>query len=433
MKKFLHHFLIHTILTLVFALTMTIPSFAYCTRSGNFNRGYQLTGDLGRNMVAVAEKQLGRTKASLGYTEAWCADFVLDCARLAGVPVSVIPYSTPANAGCGNFINSMKQHGGVEIGVGQAQPGDLVFYYCSSCKAYTHVGIYAGNGYFIEGNLGGKVTKYSTNYIDSHSHSTKGGVIRRIYIRPNYNNISAAQVTLTRTSFTYNGLAQVPGITVKCGGAVLKSGTDYSVSYSGVINAGTARIQINGKGKYKGSKTVTYTIAPYNINNFKTLTVSTQTYTGKALTPGLQVFDNLLLMKNFKKGSAYTVAYASNVKPGRGTVTVTGRGNFTGKKVITMYIRPSKVTGVKAKVSGRNITLSWKGAASVSGYEITYRKKGAKKWTTVRTNTLGTSYAIRKLGILTSYEMQVRAYVNVSGGRLYGNWSSTTKARTGLF
>lgn len=436
MKKVLHQFFIHLILTIVFAMTMTVPSFAYCTRSGNFNKTYTLTGNYGADMVAIAQKQLGRSKSSLGYTEAWCADFVLDCARLAGVPTSCIPYTTAANANCGNFINSMKRCGGKEITASQAKVGDLVFYYCTVERKYTHVGLYAGGGYFIEGNLGGKVTRYNTNYIDGHKHSTKGSVVKRIYIRPNYPdnyNVSFAQVTLSKTSFIFNGLSQRPGVSVKCAGKLLASGTDYTVTYSGTVNAGTSRITITGKGKYKGSKTVTYNIAPYNINNFKTMKVATQTYNGKAKTPAVQAWGSPLLMAYFKKDSAYTVAYASNVKPGRGTVTVTGKGNFTGKRTLALYITPAKVDGVKTKVSGRNITLSWKGAVGVSGYEFSYRKKNAKTWTTIRTNTLGTSYAIRKLGILTNYEFRVRAYVNVSGGRLYGSWSNTAKAKTKLF
>lgn len=46
----------------------------------------------------------------------------------------------------------------------------------------------------------------------------------------------------------------------------LTEGIDYTLSYSNNINAGTAKILIMGKGKYTGSKTVTFRITPYDLS-----------------------------------------------------------------------------------------------------------------------------------------------------------------------
>ena len=46
------------------------------SRSGNFSKNYTLNGNPADDIVAVALAQQGKTKAQLGYTEAWCADFV---------------------------------------------------------------------------------------------------------------------------------------------------------------------------------------------------------------------------------------------------------------------------------------------------------------------------------------------------------------------
>jgi len=64
--------------------------------------------------------------------------------------------------------------------------------------------------------------------------------------------------------------------------------------------------------------------------------VKDQVYTGKALTPAVTV---KYRDKTLKKGTDYTVSYKNNVKPGWATVTVTGKGNYTGSKIVTFFIR----------------------------------------------------------------------------------------------
>ena len=73
--------------------------------------------------------------------------------------------------------------------------------------------------------------------------------------------ISASDVSLSKTSYAYDGKAKKPGVTVRDGKTVLKKGTDYTVSYKGNVNAGTAKAIVTGKGGYKGSVTKTFTIA----------------------------------------------------------------------------------------------------------------------------------------------------------------------------
>ncbi len=72
--------------------------------------------------------------------------------------------------------------------------------------------------------------------------------------------ITAKDATITPTSYTYNGKAKKPAVTVKVDGTTLKNGTDYTVSYKNNINAGTAKAIITGKGNYQGTVTKTFTI-----------------------------------------------------------------------------------------------------------------------------------------------------------------------------
>ena len=76
-------------------------------------------------------------------------------------------------------------------------------------------------------------------------------------------SIPSATVTLSQTSYTYDGTAKKPTVTVKDGSTTLKNGTHYSVAYSKNINAGTATAKITYKGNYKGSESKEFTIAPF--------------------------------------------------------------------------------------------------------------------------------------------------------------------------
>lgn len=58
----------------------------------------------------------------------------------------------------------------------------------------------------------------------------------------------------------YDGTAKKPTPTVKVGGRTLKKGTDYTLTYKNNVKAGTATLTIKGKGKYSGSKPVTFKI-----------------------------------------------------------------------------------------------------------------------------------------------------------------------------
>ncbi len=67
-------------------------------------------------------------------------------------------------------------------------------------------------------------------------------------------------ITLSAASYAYNGQAREPGVTVKVGGRTLKSGTDYTVSYSNNVKPGTATVRVTLKGNYSGSGSKAFTI-----------------------------------------------------------------------------------------------------------------------------------------------------------------------------
>ena len=127
---------------------------------------------------------------------------------------------------------------------------------------------------------------------------------------------------------TYTGSAFKPAPTVKFGGKTLKAGTDYTVAYKNNTNAGTATVTLRGKGNFTGTASRTFTIKPASVAGAKLSGLKEQTYTGKALTPAPTV---KLGTKTLKSGTDYTVSYKNNTNAGTATVTVTGKGNYTGR------------------------------------------------------------------------------------------------------
>lgn len=127
---------------------------------------------------------------------------------------------------------------------------------------------------------------------------------------------------------TYNGTAQLPSVTVKIGSVTLKSGTDYILSAYDNTNAGTATAVITGKGKYEGAEKKTqFTIAPAAISS-ASISCEDQIYTGQGVTAQPVVTFN---GKTLALGIDYYISgYSNIVNVGTATVTVKGKGNFTG-------------------------------------------------------------------------------------------------------
>ena len=73
--------------------------------------------------------------------------------------------------------------------------------------------------------------------------------------------LKSSMISLDKTSYTYDGSAKQPGVTVKDGKTVFKKGTDYTVSYTKNTAAGTALVKVKGCSKYcTGSASKTFTI-----------------------------------------------------------------------------------------------------------------------------------------------------------------------------
>ncbi len=77
-------------------------------------------------------------------------------------------------------------------------------------------------------------------------------------------SINGAAISLNEAIFTYDGSPKRPSVKVTLNGKLLTAGKDYSVSYSGNINPGTAYVTVTGNGIYAGSVKTGFKILPYS-------------------------------------------------------------------------------------------------------------------------------------------------------------------------
>ena len=136
-------------------------------------------------------------------------------------------------------------------------------------------------------------------------------------------NFEDAEITLSNTSYTYDGTAKTPTVTVKLGGKTI---SDYSVTYNDNVNVGTASVTIRAMGEYRGRKIVTFTIEKAGIANAEVTGISNKTFNGSAQTQNVTVKVNGRTLSS----SDYSVSYKNNVQPGTATVMITGKGNYSG-------------------------------------------------------------------------------------------------------
>ena len=152
-------------------------------------------------------------------------------------------------------------------------------------------------------------------------------------------SISARAMTDTSvanvSSQTYTGNVISPLPTITYNNKTLKKDTDYTLSYSDNINVGTATITITGKGNFAGTTSKTFSISARAMSDTSVANISSQTYTGNVISPLPTITYN---NKTLKKDTDYTLSYSDNINVGTATITITGKGNFTGMTSTTFII-----------------------------------------------------------------------------------------------
>ena len=189
-------------------------------------------------------------------------------------------------------------------------------------------------------------------------------------------DLSSAEVTVP--DITYDGDAHYPEATVILGGQLLTEGTDYEIyGDCSVTDIGEYKILIKGIGTYCGEKEVTFRVIAGSGGNtpggddtpehddvlqedrpengeipeglwIAGIDEDGYAYTGSAIKPEVRVYDH---KTRLVEKTDYTIAYKNNTKANDATVavkaptiTVTGKGNYSGKETQTFKILPLDIS-----------------------------------------------------------------------------------------
>jgi hypothetical protein len=214
--------------------------------------------------------------------------------------------------------------------------------------------------------------------------------------------------TISKTGHKYTVTKTVKP-TVKAQGYTLKTcsvcGTKIKTNY-------TAKLIAMSKCKVTGVK-------------------STYAYTGKSLAPTVTVKYGKIKLT---KGTDYTVSYKNNKKTGKATITIKGKGKYSGTITKTFVIVPKKavVSSVKSAKT-KTVTVKWKKDSQSTGYELLYstssKFKSAKKLTVKKNSTVTKTLSSLKKG--KTYYVKVRSYKTISGKKYYGAYSAVKKVKCG--
>ncbi|MGN0467227.1 MAG: leucine-rich repeat protein [Acutalibacteraceae bacterium] len=252
----------------------------------------------------------------------------------------------------------------------------------------------------------------------------------------------ASSIKLSKTSFTYNGKAQKPTVTVKNSkGTALKNGTNYTVSYSsGCKNTGKYAVKITFKGNYSGTKTLYFNILPGKTSK---LTATQSTTSIKATWNKVTGASGYKVTLYNSKGKAVKTVDTTKTtytfsKLSKGTtykVRVTAYKTIDSKKVssnvytqLTTATKPGTPT-LKATAGSKKAALSWNKQTGATGYVVYMATSKSGKYSKIATVKGKVSYTKTGLTKGKTYYFKVAAYKTVDVKNIYGSYSAVKSVK----
>ena len=154
-------------------------------------------------------------------------------------------------------------------------------------------------------------------------------------------------------------------------------------------------------------------------------------YTGKAIKCGnISVVDNLDGEVNKKD---YTVSYKNNIKCGAATAIIKPASGSIYKTSISAKFRivPKKAV-ISSFAAGKNkLTVKVKSQkkSGATRYQVSYHKKGKKKWITKKFSTKSNKLVLKGLKKGAKYKVRVRAFAKNAGYGKYSNIRTSPKVK----
>ena len=253
-------------------------------------------------------------------------------------------------------------------------------------------------------------------------------------------NLLMCSIEVRQDSCIYTGRPNIPTVMVKDVSYILREEKDYTITCYNNINAGAAKIVIQGAGAYSGKYETEYTIQKaQNVITAKEITKNASTKKQSA-NIGASAYEsaNLMYTSNNKsvKVSRQGKITISRKFVGSAVITIKASGtqnyNETSKK-ITVTVKPlgTKISKASNTSKGK-VTVKWKKKTSISGYAIQYStdkkfKAGVK---TVNVNGAKKSQKVlSKLKKGKKYYIRIATYKKVGKVKYYSSWSSVKSVK----
>ena len=278
----------------------------------------------------------------------------------------------------------------------------------------------------------GNVTafKTGTGYVTvTASANGYGSVSKDVKIVVSKKSLNNGLLTLSETSYVYDGTYKKPAATVTFGGKVLQEGKDYTISYRNNLNVGVTTVIATGMGDYTGYTSKNFTITKRAMAGGTVSVASSVSFTGSNITPSVTV---KVAGRTLTNGTDYTVSYSNNKNVGTSNIYVYGKGNYSGSLSAKFDIVPAKQQIQKLETKYKGFYIDWAQKGSATGYDVEYsvnsNMSGAvsKHLTANKPDTL----TVSGLSGDKTYYVRVRSYTNVNGKVYYGAWSDVKSIKT---
>ena len=328
------------------------------------------------------------------------------------------PYGNRVNLNCSSSVTIVAGQS-KNIGASSSTSGAVLTYksttpsICTVDKNGNVTALKTGTGYVT-------VTASANGY-DSVSKDVKIVVSKK--------SLNNGLLTLSETSYVYDGTYKKPAATVTFGGKVLQEGKDYTISYRNNLNVGVTTVIATGMGDYTGYTSKNFTIIKRAMAGGTVSVASSVSFTGSNITPSVTV---KVAGRTLTSGTDYTVSYSNNKNVGTSNVYVYGKGNYSGSLSAKFDIVPAKQQIQKLETKYKGFYIDWAQKGSATGYDVEYsvnaNMSGAvsKHLTANKPDTL----TVSGLAGDKTYYVRVRSYTNVNGKVYYGAWSDIKSIKT---
>ena len=328
------------------------------------------------------------------------------------------PYGKKADLNCSSSVTIVAGQS-KNIGASSSTSGAVLTYksttpsICTVDKNGNVTALRTGTGYVT-------VTASANGY-DSVSKDVKIVVSKK--------SLNNGLLTLSETSYVYDGTYKKPAATVTFGGKVLQEGKDYTISYRNNLNVGVTTVIATGMGDYTGYTSKNFTITKRAMAGGTVSVASSVSFTGSNITPSVTV---KVAGRTLTSGTDYTVSYSNNKNVGTSNVYVYGKGNYSGSLSAKFDIVPAKQQIQKLETKYKGFYIDWAQKGSATGYDIEYSVNAnmssavSKHLTANKPDTL----TVSGLSGDKTYYVRVRSYTNVNGKVYYGAWSDVKSIKT---